>query len=94
MIHNITFYDDCDVYRGQELYKCNPEIFNYGINKYTSFGEVVDIAVLYGYNIIIKNGNGKWYLKHVKNDYESTKRDIERNVGLYPNRKCWLISYV
>lgn len=94
MIRDIIFYDDCDVYRCQERSEYIPNELKFGVHKDALFGEVLDIAIKHRCNIIVKNSTGKWYLKYTKVDYESTKRDIENSVGLYPNRKCWLISYL
>lgn len=88
MAKSITFYDDCDVYFGENDIEC------YGYDKNITFGEIVDKAIEHKCNVIIKNGKGKWYLKGLDKDYNISKEKIEKNVGNYPRRKCWLIEFL
>ena len=87
MAKSIKMYNDCDIYGG------GTNIEWYGYDKNTTFGEMMDKAINNKCRIIIKNGNGKWYLKGVDKDYATLKEKIKENIGKYPRRKCWLIKF-
>jgi hypothetical protein len=87
MAKSIIFYEDCDVYHGDN------NIERLGFDKTTSFGSMIDKAIEHKCNIIIKNGNGKWYLKGLDKDPAVSKERIESNLGKYPRVKCWLIEF-
>jgi hypothetical protein len=92
MIKTIEFYDNCDVYIGQERNNNTPDELKLGILKTKTFGEVIDMAIQFQYNIIIKSGTGKWYLK--KGDYEISKQKMQENLNKYVNRKCWIVQFI
>lgn len=87
MAKSILFYDNCDVYVH------NNDIEIHGFDKNATFEEIIDKAIQNKCIIITKNGNGKWYLKGFDKDYVITKEKLEKNVGKYPRRKCWLIEF-
>ena len=72
----ITKYDRCDV-----LVHKN-DVQKYGYPKTKTEGEMIDLAVANGCNIIIKNGyNGKWYLKGKGYSVEHLTGEISQRLG-------------
>lgn len=87
MAKSIILYNDCEVYIREN------NIEWYGYDKNTTFGEMIDKAIENKCIIITKNGNGKWYLKGLGKDYTISKENLEKNLGKYPRKKCWLIEF-
>jgi hypothetical protein len=87
MAKSIILYNDCEAY----IRENNIEL--YGYDKNTTFGEMIDKAIENKCIIITKNGNGKWYLKGLGKDYTVSKEKLEKTVGKYPRKKCWLIEF-
>jgi hypothetical protein len=72
----ITRYQNCDVL------KHSNDVEPLGFEKTKTEGEMIDLAVKHGSNIIVKNGiNGKWYLKGKGKSKELLKTKIEENQG-------------
>lgn len=88
MLQSMNMYNACD-YGGVN------RVESLGFDKEKTFYEILAIATENKCSIIIKDGNGKWYLK-AQNvaDYDSLKEKIEENVGKSPaSRKCWLLKF-
>ena len=56
-----------------------------GFDKNMLIEDIVIIAKQNDCNVIIKNGNGKWYLK------SASLKQVEDACGNYPRRKCYFI---
>lgn len=71
----ITRFSKCDIL----LHKNNVE--RYGFEKTKTEGEMIDLAIKNECPIIIKNGNGKWYLKGKGKTIEYLKSKIDEKIG-------------
>lgn len=87
MIKSIKLYDNCDVYMHKN------DVERYGYDKNTTFGEMINKAIEHNCFIIVKNGNGKWYLKGLHKDYNASKEKLELNIGKYTRVKVWLLEF-
>jgi len=83
--NNSQLYPNCDI-----LIHKN-DVQDLGFDKTKTIGEMIDLAIMHGCNIIVKNGKGKWYLKGKGMDIEVLKDEIEKNTGKYPRRMCYLL---
>lgn len=84
--YKFTCIENTDIYMGQN------NVQDLGFDKKKSFGEMIDIAIAHNCFIIIKNGKGKWYLKGQKKNFDETMVKLEKNIGKYPRRKCWILQ--
>ena len=87
MAKSIQMYSDTDVYIRGNVVEW------YGYDKDTTFEEMINKAIENKCTVITKNGGGKWYLKGLGKDYQSSKEKIEKNVGKYPRIKVWLLEF-
>lgn len=88
MIRSIKLYENTDAF----IMKNEVEWLGFDCN--TSFGEIINLAMQNNCRLIVKNGNGKWYLKCAGKTYEEVKIKLDENIGRYPRLKSWLIEYV
>lgn len=88
MIRSITEYDNCDI----NITNGNNEYISYDAS--ISFETILIFAICDNYQVITKNGNGRWYLKSFTNDYKYIKKVADTNANKYPRIKTWLVEYI
>jgi hypothetical protein len=87
MLTSIQLYENRDVYINKNF----GEPLGYESTK--TFGEMVDLAMSNNCHIIVKNGNGKWYLKGGDKTFQKCKETLESTATNFPRIKSWLLEY-
>ena len=87
MIQTITLYRNTDIYGGVN------DVERLGFDKNMTFGAILDLAILHRCPVIVKNGNGKWYLKGQGATPEEIAQKIEQHKGRHVRVKCWVVAF-
>ena len=87
MIQTITLYRNTDIYGGVN------DVERLGFDKNMTFGAILDLAILHRCPVIVKNGNGKWYLKGQCKTPEEIAQKIEQHKGQHVRVKCWVVEF-
>jgi len=85
------------MFHNTDVYACTSgnDVSAKGFDKNFTFGHMLDLAIQHRSIIIVKNGNGKWYLKGQGKDPADAEARIQGNVGKPNNRgrSLWFIKY-
>jgi len=87
MIQTVTLYRNTDIYGGVN------DVERLGFDKNMTFGAILDLATLHRCPVIVKNGNGKWYLKGQGKTPEDIAQKIEQHKGKHDRVKCWVVEF-
>lgn len=83
-------------YKGVDVYMNNNDVERLGFNKNMTYEEMLSLAIKHKCPIIIKNGNGKWYLKGQGIDFTTVKEKvlskINNNLPRYENITLYLVE--
>jgi hypothetical protein len=83
----ITKYTDCDILIGDKYNNVNPK----GFPATKTFEEMVVMAMKHKCPILVRNGEGKWYLKGQNRDLNDLAERIQANAPKH-RRTLWLIT--